>query len=62
MVAIYCNFTAVAIFRNFARRRSEDYHFEIVGKRWWALVNDLRTLSTGQIVAGIPQIRDLTMF
>lgn len=28
---------------------------------WWALVDDLRTLPPGQIVAGIPNIGDLSL-
>ncbi len=31
-----------------------------LGKRWWALVDDLRTLPPGQIVAGIPHIGELS--
>ena len=27
-----------------------------LGQKWWALVDDLRTLPLGQIVAGIPHI------
>ncbi len=31
------------------------------GDLWWALVDDLRTLPLGQIVAGIPHIGELSL-
>ncbi len=33
----------------------------IDGFEWWALVDDLRTLPPGQIVAGIPHIGELLL-
>jgi len=35
--------------------------FAAADEGWWALVDDLRTLPPGQIVAGIPHIGELSL-
>jgi hypothetical protein len=59
MVLWNCAVDAVSVYP--AYRKPFDMIFERANRAWWALVDDLRTLPPGQIIAGIPHIGELSL-
>jgi|GEM_PF-6981103 hypothetical protein len=60
MVLSNCAVDAVSVYPTY--RKPFDMIFERAKtKEWWALVDDLRTLPPGQILAGIPRIGEVSL-